>query len=205
MVGDRWRLSAELADRCDGFAADLVTRRLMGDYPEAARAAIVEKGCDWSAAAMSRARRAECAFALRVGLDPLEVLNWSTEESADPGFDLLVDRLRVDVKSTKFGGRFLLWPRARDGGGPYCGPVRFQALGFVRGAGREWEIVGWISARAFLAGKRVADDRSGLLPGTWYLEARDLWPMADFDGRHRAVQVARRCGTVDAFVRGEWP
>lgn len=72
-------------------------------------------GADLDPRVHAESRRAECACAQWLGLDPYEVLDWS--DHADDGKDIDPEKLgglRVDVKSTGPNGRLLIWPISKN-------------------------------------------------------------------------------------------
>jgi hypothetical protein len=207
MSGVTVRLPAEWLIRSEEFGADCV--RVLS----AASLARSVLGSADTLGQFAEGRRAECAAALGLGLDPDVVIDWDRRpDVADGGFDLDAGGLLIDVKST-LGGRLLLYTAPAD-----FASKRFDVLLLLRGRFAEWRALGWISKRAFFARKQVSDG-ARVSAGTWWVDSADLWSVAellvvlrhvDELGAYRRPGLSRLavdCGAdrVSDFVRGLWP
>src|SRR5262245_18007624 len=103
-------LDADLYARAMRFGADLVAHYAAGGSPQSGMYS--RDGIESSPVKLGRAKAAECIFCLSEGLSPL-VLKW-TVDVPDGDLDCRLNEVRVDIKSTSFNGRFLIWPISKN-------------------------------------------------------------------------------------------
>jgi hypothetical protein len=106
--------------------------------------AVSSHGAQDNADLQAIAKMGECAFCLWAGLNPLRSLHWG--ESCDAGYDVRFSDLRIDVKTTKAGNRYLIWPVNKR---EFMLEKAFEALVIVRGDEPTFEITGWTSKFQF--------------------------------------------------------
>lgn len=167
-----------LIDLCDDHG-----RRHAAAYASGrSSSALSTRGVEKDPVALSLARQGECAVAVCLGLDPLKVLKWT--DGHDAGFDLPHNGLRVDVKRTKPGGQYLIYPANKTA--RFKRHV-FDILVLVRGERGVFDVVGWTTKRWFAKHHQVEPDSGngkgphGLDAGTWFMPADQLFRMQHLD------------------------
>lgn len=137
------------------------------------RTALSSHGIQYKPLYQANAKGGECAFCEFLGQDPLEDLQWDPERGPDAGFDLVTIRgKKPDVKWTA-QGHFLTYAATKT---PSYEDRKFDYLVMVRGTWPDYEIVGWLSKKAFFDRHLVAKPGDGtrLDPGTWYMHQSQL-------------------------------
>jgi hypothetical protein len=117
------------------------------------------------------AKMCECAFAVWAGMDPAR-LNWSG--FCDNGTDIIWRSKRWDIKATKIGGQYLIWPITKN---EIYDSKQFDCLALVKFAVPTFELAGWISKGEFSATHEIATDGHKLFSGTWYVHQDRLWDL----------------------------
>ena len=127
-------------------------------------------------------RVCEVAGCLAVGLDPVEVLNWTRHP--DPGYDFQYHGKYIDVKGTWHPkGRRLIWPVSKQhlyANAPFHILMLVKALPFGDPFfGLAWA-EGWITKEAFYRAKTVARRAEHRMSdGTWFVDKSRLEDMTD--------------------------
>jgi hypothetical protein len=158
-------------------AAELARRRVYNyrvGLSESSRA-YAHRNADKNLKLQTESIIAECAFALRNGLDPERAVNWTDKPLA---FDVDLGGLTVDVKSTHLNGTLLIWSVAKNS---IFHSKAFDALCLVKVGEDGFCVIpfnSWISKGAFLRDRKIAgaNNKWRLDVGTWYLHENDLWP-----------------------------
>jgi len=135
-------------------------------------------------------RMAEIAACRYLGIDPIFALNWSSR--CDTGADfVLSDTRRVDVKSSLHPrAQYLIWPVTKKHFMQDMADVMIFARVLDASIGRV-ELVGWTNKDYFLAHHETANGLSGMIDGTPFVRAANLWDMGklqdgEWDGKQRA-------------------
>jgi len=125
---------------------------------------------------LANAKRCECAFAIYLGLDPAQAVNWVQAKRGDDD-DRDIEwvgkgglRL-VDVKSTRRGGQYLFWPIGKNDD---FETKKFNTLVLVTHADNEFEIMGWLTKDEFRAMRQVAPAGHKLTKGTWHVHQKNI-------------------------------
>jgi len=168
------KLTPGLEAKCDAFGE----RRIEMYAREKERAAYSVDGGEKNLFIQQEGRKAECAACIYFNLGtPLEVLDWS--DTPDGGTDLVFKGTRIDVKGTKPGGQYLLWPKGKNKA--YRGKA-FDVMVLALGLGQKWIMKGWITKTDFWERKLTAGPNHKLTVGTWHVEAGSLNRMITFPG-----------------------
>lgn len=152
---------------------------------------------------LAQGKIGEVALVLYFGEDPFALLNW--EMKADDGSDLIgpLNHL-IDVKTT-FPHYKLIWSNNVN---DLYWKKRFDTLVGVSideaDFTKTW-IEGWVSKADFFERKKIANNGSGLEPGTWYFEKAELSSIAALRARHGLAQLAISAGKGAEYVLGRWP
>src|SRR5262245_10368057 len=167
VLNRRVMLPPDIAARANGWAAELKQGYADGRF-EASRA-FTCFDADKKLGTLEHAKKAECAFAIFAGLDPLQAVHW--DGYPDDGSDVLWDGLGWDVKATIPSGEFLIWPFPKN---EIFHSKDFDRLVLVKGGNWVFEINGWVSKEEFWARKKVAPEGHKLFPGTWHMHQDEL-------------------------------
>jgi hypothetical protein len=121
--------------------------------------------------------RAEVVFSLWLGIDPSKMLN--RRNGADPGFDVNLSPLFVDVKSTfRTDAQFLIWPTSKN---HFFDEVRANIFVMVRPSVKalSFDILGW-TTKGYFADHHETPGPNGprLDSETRFMRAANLWPAA---------------------------
>lgn len=151
------------------YARQVIDGYARGDNPNSRAVTCFDAHANFDLQAT--AKMAECAFALWAGMDPAR-LNWSG--FCDSGSDLIWRSKRWDIKATKIGGQYLIWPIAKNEIYP---SKQFDCLALVKFAVPTFELAGWMSKGEFAQTHEVATEGHKLFPGTWYVHEDRLWDL----------------------------
>lgn len=99
-------LDNAMVERCLDYGRMVVEGYAAGHNP--ASRAVSSHGAEYSVELQATARMAEAAFCQWARVDPLEALDWTP--TCDAGFDVDLHGVRIDVKATSTGSRYLIWP-----------------------------------------------------------------------------------------------
>jgi hypothetical protein len=116
-------------------------------------------------------RIAECAVCLWAGLNPGKILDWS--DDFDCGSDLVLQGFRFDIKASRNGSQYLIWPISKNN---LFDAKAFDALGFVRVDHAHCELVGWTDKEIFRIHHEIAPEHHKLKCGTWFMHQSRLYP-----------------------------
>lgn len=180
---DEVKVPATLMDRCQQFAG-----RMVNDYSAGRNQASLEvssHGAERNVELQMEAKAAECAFAIWAGLDPINDVHW--ERRPDSGFDLAIDRYRIDVKHTYSHYKYLIWPVNKR---HIFESKPFNALVLVKGENGRYCVSCWMLKSMFRLICREANEGDPLTPGTWYIHQADCWPMDLFTGKRLRSEAA---------------
>lgn len=170
-------LSPPLIECCRAFAIALCDCYANGRSTE-----LAYRGVERDVPLQTRAKMAECIFALELGFDPDDVINWDLT-GPDNGADVTLDGRRYDVKACGPGASYLLWPRTKN---HLFAEKQFDAMVLIRvhypACG---QISGWVTKTGFARLHQVADAGHRLDPGTWYMPQCDLAHVETLHREHR--------------------
>jgi hypothetical protein len=165
----------ELVDRCIEWGR--ASKRGYREGKKEASRKYARPGIAESLDAQSMGKLGEVAFCLWANLDPLRELDWSPR--LDPGFDLILNRARIDIKASNTD--CLIWPvtknRRLD-----TAPVDIFVLAEARQRPTIY-LSGWITKKRFVAQHRQADEAHAFDTGTKFIHCSQLHRMAVFPGR----------------------
>lgn len=155
--------------RSRAFGQQVVSAYAAGLNPESRALAL--NGVDKDLETQAMGRVAECAVCLWAGIDPHQALNWS--ETCDYGYDVVLKGYRFDIKASRNGAQYLIWPITKN---HLFDAKPFDALGFVRVDGDRCDLVGWIDKPIFRKHHQIADEFHKLMCGTWFMHCSKLYP-----------------------------
>ena len=180
-----WRESPvpnRLLDQSRDYGERVVADYRAGRNSRSRDVGVPEYRIDGDVEFQTMGRVCEVAGCLAVGLDPVEVLNWTRHP--DPGFDFQYSGQFIDVKGTWHPkGRRLIWPVSKQhlyANAPFHILMLVKALPFGDPFfGLAWA-EGWITKDAFFHAKIEARrDEHRMSNGTWFVDRNRLEGMAD--------------------------
>jgi len=118
----------------------------------------------------------EVAVAIFFNLDPETAIFWSAGTGGDGNSDIKLPRYLVDVKTNVAQRKEFYWSMAVN---HLFQSKRFDVLISVSYEDYKFQncwLEGWISKQNFYEQKKIASksDGTGLTPGTWYMNKREL-------------------------------
>ena len=128
---------------------------------------------------VANAKRAEAACASHLGLDPVIAVNWIQGDQADPGYDLIKEGWRIDVKSTNPGRFLLIWPA--ETGIEVLPRKKLDFLALIIGEVDMWNPPKFVAKGDFLKHHTmVRNEGKKLRVGTAFMHNDDLdsWALA---------------------------
>lgn len=182
MVTKLIALNDALKERCRNYAQQVIDGYAKGDWPESRFYSThnFEKNFEgWFYSKM-----AECAFAVWCGYsNPEDHVQWLA--GPDNGGDVPWRGWVLDVKSTKFTSRHLLWPANKVR--TYDKKI-FDALVLMKHThDDQWFPAGWATKRQFKEQHRVVSSDENMTEGNWVMHEDKLRPMSELiDLRYRA-------------------
>ena len=174
MLKPRGTLPRDLVRHIWEWAQNCVEGYDAGEKPQSLPFAT--RGIEGDRKVQAQGKAGECGLALCFGLDPTVVVDWS--QRPDRGTDIVVRKVRVDVKRTKLLDSHcrLFWPHnKRD----IFESKMFDALALVKTDGAEYFVAGWISKSKFRTTHRIArpDGLDGIDEGDLYVMQDELEPI----------------------------
>ena len=199
MGSKRIILPRSISNRCLRFGCEVVISYRVGNNDNSLSVSSHDAENDPLLQAQGKA--GECAVCLWRG-GSIEQLNW--QNRPDGGFDLMIDKYRVDVKTIDINKRFLIWPINKR---HLFHVKQFDVMILVKAAlPFEFHICGYVSKQRFAERHRVADAAHPLSPGTWYMENSQLGDIEDFSPPAPiTAEAAIAAGRQFEFISGRHP
>jgi hypothetical protein len=160
-------------ERCVVRGREIVRAHENRDYPQST--ALSSHGAEKDPQLQAVAVMAECILAVHLNLSVERVF----EAPPLRPWDILFGGQRIDVKQTGLHGRYLIWPKNKNG--IYLSKD-FDLLTLVK---NDWNVghpQGWIGKQDFYRHKSIAGAGHKLDPGTWHLDQSVLKPIESLPG-----------------------